>query len=209
MKDAELDQLLKSAPVPDRPEAYWNEFFRGVMAKAHWLQTQTQTETNRARSGPLGLRSRLRFATVVLGLAAIGFVLGFALHFRQARHEPITDSQLAAARKCFQEIETLFPNQVQAIVFDQQGPHLALAQQANVPVSPPLYLRICGNQGCRNYVTFSGQEILVGGQKMTVLADARGGIILTGDQFVWSTTEQTHAGSQLKIEARNLGLTAM
>jgi hypothetical protein len=42
-----------------------------------------------------------------------------------------------------------------------------------------------------------------------VLADARGGIILTGSQFVWSSSGRTDAGSQLKIEAKNLGALAM
>jgi hypothetical protein len=58
-------------------------------------------------------------------------------------------------------------------------------------------------------VTFSGQEIQAAGQKITVLAGARGGIILTGDQFVWSSTEQRADDHHLKIEARNLGPVAM
>ena len=52
---------------------------------------------------------------------------------------------------------------------------------------------------------FSGQEIQIAGQKVTVLSDARGGIILTGNQFVWSNTERNHTGNHLKIEAKNLG----
>jgi hypothetical protein len=58
-------------------------------------------------------------------------------------------------------------------------------------------------------VTFSGQEIEFAGQKIAVLADSRGGIILTGNQFVWSNTERTYAGNHLKIEAINLGAVAM
>jgi hypothetical protein len=58
-------------------------------------------------------------------------------------------------------------------------------------------------------VTFSGQEIQVDGQTITVLADARGGIILTGNQFVWSNTERIDAGNPLKIEAKNLSPAAL
>jgi hypothetical protein len=179
------------------------------MTKAHWLQTQTPAVAARPRGQPFGLRPRHRFAALGLAFAVIVLLLGLALHLLAARRHPITNSQLAAARKYFQEIESLFPNQLQAIIFDQQGPHLALAERADVPASSPLYLRICGAGGCKDYLTFSGQEIQLDGQTLTVLSDARGGIILAGNQFVWSSTVQTPTDSQLKIEARNLGLTAM
>ncbi len=209
MKDPELDQLLKSAPVPDRPQAYWDEFFRRVVTKAHGLQTQTPAGADGRAPDPFRLRFRLRFAAVGLGLTVLFLLVLFALNFRQARRQPITDSQLAAARKYLQEIETLFPNQVQAIAFDQEGSRLTLAERADVPVSSPLYLRICGASGCKDYLTFSGQEIQLDGQKVTVLAEARGGIILAGNQFVWSSAARIGPGRDLKVEARNLGLTAM
>ena len=47
------------------------------------------------------------------------------------------------------------------------------------------------------------------GQKIDVLVDAKGGIILEGNKFVWSNTEKSYAGKRLKIEARNLGLVRM
>jgi hypothetical protein len=58
-------------------------------------------------------------------------------------------------------------------------------------------------------VTFSGQEIQVNGQKLTVLSDARGGIILTGKQFLWSNTGQIAMQNHLKIEAKDLGFFSM
>jgi len=71
--------------------------------------------------------------------------------------------------------------------------------------STPIYVSICDGKNCSSFVTFSGQEVQVADQKMTVLADARGDIILTGDQFVWSNMERTHAGGHLQIKAKNLG----
>ena len=103
----------------------------------------------------------------------------------------------------------MFPNRVRAIVQDERGINLVLSDNDDVPVSPPLYVRICDGKHCSSLVTFSGQEIQIAGQKITVLADARGGIILTGNQFVWSNTERTYAGNHLKIEAKNLGSVAM
>ncbi len=46
MKNSELDQILKSAPVPDRPGAYWDQFPRRVMAKTDRLRTRADAETN-------------------------------------------------------------------------------------------------------------------------------------------------------------------
>jgi hypothetical protein len=209
MKDSELDQILKSAPVPDRPQAYWDQFSARVLATVQWLQSRQPAEAALPDGEPFDLRPRLRFATVSLALAAILLLLGSALLILPARRHPITNSQLATARKYFREIEALFPNQVRAIVFDRQGPHLALAERADVPASAPLFLRICVDNGCRDYLTFSGQEIQLDGQTLTVLADAHGGIILAGSQFVWSSTARIGDSGDLRIEARNLGLTAM
>jgi hypothetical protein len=58
-------------------------------------------------------------------------------------------------------------------------------------------------------VTFSGQEIQIAGQKLTVLSDARGGIILAGNQFVWSNTGQIALQNNLKISAKHLDSVSM
>ena len=72
MKNSELDQLLKSARVPDHPEAYWNEFPRRVMAKAHGVEARAQAGADHPDSSPFGLRFRLRFLTAGLALAVFG-----------------------------------------------------------------------------------------------------------------------------------------
>lgn len=205
MKNWELDQLLKSAPVPARPEAYWDQSARRVMAKIDWLETRTQAGADRPRSESLGPRVWLRFATVGLVLAVVG--LGFALGFRQGRRLSISDAQLAAARKYFQEIETLFPNQVQAIVFDQRGPRLVLAEQPNVPASAPLYLRISGPKGWQNCVTFSGQQIRVNGEVCEVLLDGEGNTLLVGQHGVWTTDQAVARNARYRVAARPLEMT--
>ena len=102
------------------------------------------------------------------------------------------------------ETLAMFPNQVRAIVQDERGINLVLSDRDNVPVSTPIYVRICDGKHCSSLVTFSGQEIRIAGQKLTVLSDTQGGIILTGNQFIWSNTERNFADNRLKIEARNL-----
>jgi hypothetical protein len=99
MKNSELDQLLKSAPVPDHPETYWNDFPRRVTAKAHWVETRAHAGADHPDGSSFGLRFRLRFLTAGLALAVFGLLLGFAFGFRQGRHLVITNSQLAIARK--------------------------------------------------------------------------------------------------------------
>jgi hypothetical protein len=138
-------------------------------------------------------------------VAAICLALGFALGSRSGHRTSGTDPQFAEARKYFHELEGLFPNQLQAIVFDQQGTHLVLAQKANLPASPPLYLKICGpDKGCRRFVTFSGQQIEVNGELCDVLADGQGKVLLVGRQLLWSGSQAGHRMGPYRVEARPL-----
>ena len=117
---------------------------------------------------------------------------------------PGKDSQLAEARKYFHELEALFPNQLQAIVFDQQGTHLVLAPEPNLPASPPLYLKICGPKGCQRFVTFSGQQIRVNGDVCDVLADRQGNVLVVGQETLWADAKAAVRSGPYQIEARAL-----
>jgi hypothetical protein len=207
MKNSELDRLLKSAPVPDRPESYWDQFPRRVMAKAHWLPARAEAGADRPRAESFWFRSRLRLPTLGLGLVVIGLLLVYVFDFRQGRNLSITDQQMAAARKYFREVETLFPGQVQAIVFGEQGAQLVLAEKPNVPTSSPLYLRICGPKGCQNYVTFSGQQIRFNGESCEVLLDHEGNVLLVGQQWALSTAQAAAKHARYQVAARPLETT--
>ncbi len=207
MKNSELEQILKSAPVPDRPGAYWDQFPQRIMAKTNWLRTRVDAGASQPQTKPFWLRHRFRFATVGLGLAISGLLLVFVLGSRQGRKLSITEPQLAAARKYFQEIETLFPGQVQAIIFDQQGSHLVLAERSNVPSASPIYLRICGSKDCQSYVTFSGQQIRFNGETCEVLLDQHGNVLLVGQQWVLSTAQAPVNHARYQVAARPLEMT--
>jgi hypothetical protein len=125
------------------------------------------------------------------------------------RGQQSSATDLLANTKVVHDTLAMFPNQVRAIVEDPQGLHLMLSDSGNVPSSTPLYVRICDGKSCSSLVTFSGQEIQIAGQKMTVLADTQGGIILLGNNFVWSSEEKTYPGTGLKIEAKSLNLAAL
>jgi len=145
---------------------------------------------------------RLAWSFGLVVCIVIAFVIGHWSGRMEVKATPENDS--LANLKLIRETLALFPNQVRAIVEDEHGLNLVLSDHHDVPVSPPIYVRICDGKHCSSLVTFSGQEIQVGGQKITVLSDAGGGIILEGNKFVWSSTSRTHASSNLKIEAKPL-----
>ena len=202
MKNSELDQILKSAHVPDRPAAYWDQFPQRVIAKTNWLKQPADTGADHPRTAPFRLWSRFQLATVGLVLALVAVLIGFGLGLRQGRNLSITEPQLEIARKYLQEIETLFPGQIQAIVFDSQGPHLVLAERTNVPATSPVFLRICGPKGCQNFVTFSGQHIHFNGEPCEVLLDRRGDVLLVGQQWVLSTAHAPAKRDRYQVAAR-------
>lgn len=100
----------------------------------------------------------------------------------------------------------MFPNRVRAVVQDDHGLHLVLSDKDDVPASTPLWVKVCNGKHCSAVVTFSGQQIEVDHQDVTVLADPEGKIILAGDSFLWSNGQPMLAGNgKLKIEAKALG----
>jgi hypothetical protein len=216
MNDAELNETLKRAAVPERGADYWERFPGQVTAEMERRRQAALAERNadagvRAVTDPsdawswaAALRSLVNKPAFAFGVAAVCLTLGFALGFWRGQRSPGYDSQLAEAQQYFREIQGLFPHQLQAIVFDQQGTHLVLAQEANLPASPPLYLKISGPRGCQRFVTFSGQQIRVNGDVCDVLVDHRGNVLLVGAQWVWSGPQSADSRSRYQIEARPL-----
>ncbi len=206
MNSSELDQLLKSAAVPERPASYWDQFPKRVMAKTHWV-ARTETTATSAEPGPYWLRPRFRIAVVGLGLVMAGLLLGYIFGLRHGHNLAITDLQMAEARKYYQEVQTLFPGQVQAIVFGRQGVQLVLADKPNIPASSPLYVRICGPKGCQDFVTFSGQQIRLNGDVCEVLLDQQNNVLLVGPQWVLSTAQPPAKHALYQVAARSLEAT--
>jgi hypothetical protein len=200
MTDDELNQKLKAAQTPKFEPDYIEDFPRLVFARNRAPAPQ--------RREPYGFSPRLAWGA---GIALTCLVLGFASGFLSPWHgrKPgVLAMDVLANAKMIRETMALFPNQVRAIVQDDRGLKLVLADQPDVPSSPPLYIQICDGKECSSLVTFSGEEIQVGQRKITVLADARGGIILEGDHFVWSSNERSASG-RLKIQARTLTQAAL
>ena len=196
MNKFNLNETLKAVKTPEGSEEYWNDIPREVLAQL------------RRPAPPLPRNQPRWFPRLAWGITTAAICLAAILAVGHWRGEPASKDALQST-KLIRETLAMFPNRVRAIVQDESGLNLVLSEHDDIPVSTPIYVRICDGKQCSSFVTFSGQEIQAGGQKVTVLADARGGIILTGSQFVWSNTERTYAGNHLKIEAENIGAVAM
>jgi hypothetical protein len=198
MNNSELEKKLKAAREPVLDADYQEAFPRLVLAG---LCTAPQRQMPPERSW------LPRFA---LGLAATAcLVVAFAAgHWSGHRESPGATDALADA-KLVHETLAMFPHRVRAIVKDEHGLNLVLSDREDVPASTPIYVRICEGDRCSSLVTFSGQEIQIAGQKLTVLSQADGGIILEGNKFLWSTGRELYADKNLKIEAKNLGPVAL
>jgi hypothetical protein len=195
MNNSDLDSILKKARVPERPDDFWEDFPRQVVSRLNRVRTQDSPA------------ERPLFARWAWGLAmAACVVIAFAAGHWSGQKDSV---DVLASIKLVDETLAMFPHRVRAIVEDEHGLNLVLSDRGDVPASTPLYIRICDGKHCSSLVTFSGQEIQVAGQKMTVLSDAQGGIILEGNHLLWSSTERIYADNHLKIEARNLGAAPM
>ena len=193
MNNSDLKKKLKAARELVLAEDYQTDFSRQVLTNLRSAPPEQISARNVWRP-----RLVWGFAATILILAAFG--LG---HWR-GRVEVAGSSGILENGKLIRETLALFPNQVRAIVQDEHGLKLELAELADVPDSPPLFVRICDGENCFSAVTFSGQEISVAGKKITVLAAADGGIILMGEQFAWSSSAPSATRTGLQIKAKAL-----
>ena len=177
MTNSELERLLKTAKVPGRENSFWESFAQSVTRKIR--QNPARPDATRSNLKP-------NFALWGIGMATACLVIGFSFGFRNG-HSRGTNEQLAAARKYFQEVESLFPNQMRAIVFENGEARLLLSDKPDVPTSSPLFVKICSGKNCRSLVTFSGQRIQIDGEAFEVLSDHKGQILLVGNNSVWSS----------------------
>jgi hypothetical protein len=171
MDNSELERKLKAARGPALEPDYVEDFPRMVLANLN----SARRETIQARPS---WQPRLAWALAT----AVCIMTAFAAGHWHGRMSACRD--VLASSTVIDEALAMFPNRVRAIVQDERGLNLILSDQADVPASTPIYVRICDGKQCSSLVTFSGQEIQLAGRKITVLSD-------------------------LKIEARNLPALSM
>jgi hypothetical protein len=200
MNNAELDELLRAASVPERPADYWQDFPRQVLAAP-------PRGTGRAALLDMPGWRRLTLARLsfAVSIVAICLVIGIALGSWRHRSPGLTASDLATARTYLREMEALFPNQVRAVLFEPSGPRLELAERAEVSAALPIFVRVWGPDGCRSFLTFSGQEIRLNGDAFDVLVDAQGHVLLVGAKLAWTSADASARAGDYRFAARSLG----
>jgi hypothetical protein len=192
MNDAELKALLKKARTPDRPEEFWDLFPRRVIAAFNRRSSARQTEMRRA--------PRLAWALAMVTCLVVAGFLGY----RHWHAEQDPGLKMLQNAKLIRETLALFPNQVRAIVQDEHGLQVVLSDKPDVPTSTPLWIKVCDGKQCRAFVTFSGQELQLAKEKVEVLMDAQGQVMLVGDRLFWSSAGPDRGSDHLRIQARSL-----
>jgi hypothetical protein len=195
MNNSELDAKLRAAREPALSADYQEEFPRIVLANLR----STPGDNSRTHRAWF---PRLAWGVTVAACALLAFAVG-RWHGRME-----SGNDILANAKLIRETLAMFPNRIRAIVQDEHGLKLVLADQPEVPASTPIYVRIRDGKQSSSLVTFSGQEIQIDGLKLTVLSQPDGGIILEGNEFVWSSRDPVYTGRELIIEAKNLDLAA-
>ena len=204
MNRSDLDRMLKGAKTPARTPEYWEDFPRQVtigLRPGVTTSVRHPAERRFNEGGPLRLAWKLGFALVCL---ATGFLVG---HWHGSRpSQTVAATELLHNGKVIQEMLAMFPNQVRAVVQDERGINVVLSETNDVPASTPLWIRVSEGDRERSFVTFSGQSVQINQERVEVLQDAQGGIILVGDRFFWSSGEPGRALDHLRIQARALAL---
>lgn len=194
MKDVDkrLDELLKRVRVPERSTGYWDAFPKRATAATAGGSRSVATASPR-----LFWAWGFAVASVCLVLA-----LGVGLWLKTRRPaEP-------DYAKFYREIESMFPNQVRAIVLEGGAVKLELSDKPDIPSSSPLRVDVCHEQQCRTFITFSGQQIRMNAESWDVLSDGVGHVVVVGRNGVWTSAEPARRAGAYHIDAEPLRMSS-
>lgn len=201
MNNRELDNLLRSAPVPERPPDFWENLPKQITKR---LGEQERRDVMRSTNGAKR-QARLMPVLWGVGLATACLALGFFWGLGRGRTISITEKQIAETKQYYEQVSGLFPNQLRAIIFENGKPQLVLSDKADVPNSPAILIKVQQPEGVRSFVTFSGQRIRLNGEECEVLVDTQGHVFLLGKNWLWSSAETGKQNEPYRIQAKALG----
>jgi hypothetical protein len=179
MKNADQPNSFPKFPIPTAdPAARERTLHRALIAFRHPAGESLP-------AAPTGLR--LWLALPALALLLLGVFFG--VHLGQRGHYDAA----AALAQALQEIETLFPRQVNAIVENQGEIQIDLASTADTHTEQPVYVELRRGPHSVRIISYSGRSVTVslGEEAVTIepLITGNGKVILVGDDFVWPGAE--------------------
>lgn len=187
MNESDLRRLLRGAPAPDLPDAYWDAFPGRV--------------AGRLRDGAgAPVRPPVRLGAWLALAGACGLALGFALWHRPppSPADPLRDGRV------LREWLARYPGRVRSLVMDASGLHPQLSEAPDIPSEDPIWLEIGDSANPRDIVTFSGQLVRCGDRDVMVLSDVGGQVMLIGDGFFWSRQASAGTAERLRIRAQRI-----
>ena len=193
MTPDELNQRLRSVPLPPRTAEYWEEFPSRIRTACSTPQRPADARPSRP-----SLPQRLWWNWMAWAGAA-GLVLAAAVWTFRPAPSDFSAEEVAGYSRVWHEVDALFPHQVRSVVFGPGGPVLVLSEQPTLPNEPTLMVRGCGPTGCLTVLTRSGQQVTLGGERLEVLQDVHGKVLVAGASSVWPS-----APGVLRIQARVL-----
>lgn len=138
-------------------------------------------------------------------VVALAFVLGL-LPFLFLKHHA-TPENLANDRQILQQMEKLFPKQINAVVEDNGKVDLSIAQSPVVGTDQPVLVVFKRGQESIRVLSYSGHRVcLMLGKTQDcfdILATPTGGIILEGENQVWLASENPRIAGY-SVQAQSL-----
>ncbi len=178
MTEDDLEKLLELYAVPEAdPAARERALFQARLA----LSAGASIEDEEANTG--SFRS---FWACAAGLAAIALVLFLV----NAPGQKTTSDDLAASRDLLRQLEGVFPGNLDAVIERGETVEVVLADEPRPSSVQRVVLTIADRERPVRILSYSGQRVCVdlAGRQLCfeMLVTDSGGVIVAGDDFVWT-----------------------
>jgi hypothetical protein len=196
MTNLELERMLRNNPPPEWPEEHWAAFPQEVIRRLP--PVGREPGTIKLPQPPWAWAFAAALVTALLAMLG----LWWGPRSSRANGDPLP---VAASTRLIQELNDLFPGRIRAVIMEGPNSTIVLSEQPAAHGSEPVLVRLRRNGDSLVIVTFSGQSVDLGPQRFEVLADGARGVLLVGEDFVWSSGGPAHLPPWTRVEARTLG----
>lgn len=187
MNNEELDRLLRrSVTPPERDAEYWRDFPGAVCERIATLPPRDPKTV--LHSAPNAFPSGVHWLTrrwLPLVATLVALLVSFETGRRIGRTDPtaIRGEEIREARVLLEELSNFFPGQLIAVSLNGRSPEVVLSPTADLTASTPVIIRMCtgSRNSCQSFITFSGRQIEVDGERYDVLLTAQGDVLVVGE----------------------------